>query len=133
MVQKYNKGVVLNVIFVTDEPLIFDQFATGHFYLFHRTHRQGDFGSCPLDFAPLKDQYPMMRGSSEQEINKGFYFAIRPSKTNGSELIILHLWMSGWSGFRITLNSSGIITEGTSVPNILFFVKMTFQSQLFHS
>jgi hypothetical protein len=27
--------------------------------------------------------------------------------------IILHFWISVWSGFRITLNSSGIITEGT--------------------
>jgi len=38
------------------------------------------------------------------------YFKIRLSKTKSSELIILHLWKSGWSGFRITLNSSGIIT-----------------------
>ncbi len=44
---------------------------------------------------------------------KAIYFKIRSSKTNGSELIILHFWISGWSGFRITLNSSGIITEET--------------------
>ena len=51
------------------------------------------------------------------------YFKIRSSKIKGSEWIILHLWISGWSGFRITLNSSGIITEGTFSARCFFWRK----------
>jgi len=60
---------------------------------------------------------------SGRNFNNSCYFAIRLSKTNGSELILLHLWISGWRGFKTTLNSSGIIIEGTFNAKYFFFCK----------